>query len=108
ALTGAPQSACPTGFTCGDIGGPGVPSGNQLVSGSGHWTLQASGDIWCLYDESRYAYQAFPASGNANGDGTVSVRVDSQSGGGPWMRSGVMLRAGVDPSAPYYGVFSTP
>ena len=49
-----------------------------------------------------------PAASNANGDGTVSARVDSQSGGGPWMRSGVMIRSGTDPQAPYYGVFATP
>jgi hypothetical protein len=107
AVTTAPLSACPSGFTCADIGGPGVPTGNQLVS-AGNWTLQASGDIWSVYDEFRYAYQSFPASGNANGDGSVSVHVDSQSGGGPWMRSGVMIRSGTDPSAPYYGVFATP
>ena len=107
AVTTPPASACPAGFTCGDIGGPGVPPGNQLAS-NGNWTLQASGDIWSTYDEFRYAYQPFPSSGSANGDGTVSVRVDSQSGGGPWMRSGVMIRSGTDPSAPYYGVFATP
>ena len=102
-----PAPACPSGFTCGDIGGPGVPSGNQLYS-DGNWTLQASGDIWSVYDEFRYAYQPFPAAGNPNGDGTVSAHVDSQSGGGPWMRSGVMIRSGTDPQAPYYGVFATP
>jgi outer membrane protein assembly factor BamB len=108
AVTTAPQSACPTGFTCGDVGGPGVPTGNQLYS-NGNWTLQASGDIWSIYDEFRYASQPFPASGNANGDGSVSVRVDSQAGGGPWMRSGVMIRSGnTDAEAPYYGVFATP
>ena len=107
AASSPPQSACPNGFTCADIGGPGVPAGNVLY-GNGNWTLQASGDIWSVYDEFRYAYQPFPAASNANGDGTVSAHVDSQSGGGPWMRSGVMIRSGTDPQAPYYGVFATP
>ena len=47
AVTTPPASACPAGFTCGDIGGPGVPTGNQLAS-NGNWTLQASGDIWSV------------------------------------------------------------
>ncbi len=107
AVSSSPASACPNGFTCGDIGGPGVPAGNQLYS-NGNWTMQASGDIWSVYDEFRYAYQPFPSASNANGDGTVSAHVGSQSGGGPWMRSGVMIRSGTDPQAPYYGVFATP
>jgi outer membrane protein assembly factor BamB len=107
AVSSPPAPACPNGFTCGDIGGPGVPAGNQLYN-NGSWTIQASGDIWSVYDEFRYAYQAFPSASNPSGDGTVSARVNSQSGGGPWMRSGVMIRSGTDPQAPYYGVFATP
>jgi outer membrane protein assembly factor BamB len=107
AVSSPPASACPNGFTCGDVGLPEVTIGNQLAS-NGNWTIQGSGNIWSTYDEYRWAYQAFPAAANANGDGTVSARVDSQSGGGAWMRSGVMIRSGTDPSAPYYGVFATP
>jgi hypothetical protein len=105
AVTTPPASACPGAWTCADIGGPGVPAGNQQYS-NGSWTVQASGDIWSVYDEFRYAYQPFP--GDSNGDGSISARVSSQSGGGPWMRSGVMIRSGTDPQAPYYGVFATP
>src|SRR5213079_2124216 len=101
AVSSPPASACPNGFTCGDIGGPGVPAGNQQYN-NGSWTIQASGDIWSVYDEFRYAYQPFPSASNANGDGTVSARVNSQSGGGAYMRSGVMIRSGTDPQAPYY------
>ncbi len=108
AVTSPPPSVCATGFTCADIGGPGVPAGNQIYS-NGTWTVQASGDIWSVYDEFRYAYQNFPGSGGAaNGDGTFSARVVSQANVGPWTRSGVMIRAGTDPQAPYYGVFATP
>jgi outer membrane protein assembly factor BamB len=108
AVTTPPASICPSGFTCADIGGPGVPAGNQLY-GNGTWTIQASGDIWSVYDEFRYAYQSFPGSSGApNGDGTFSARVVSQASGGPWTRSGVMIRSGTDPQAPYYGVFATP
>jgi len=108
AVTTPPQNICASGFTCADIGGPGVPAGNQLYS-NGTWTVQASGDIWSVYDEFRYAYQNFPGSGGAaNGDGTFSARVVSQANVGPWTRSGVMIRSGTDPQAPYYGVFATP
>ena len=45
-----------------------------------------------------------------NGDGTVSARVVSQANpGGPWTKTGVMIRSSAtDPQAPYYGVFVTP
>ena len=93
-----PASACPNGFTCGDIGGPGVPAGNQLAS-NGNWTIQASGDIWSIYDEFRYAYQAFPAAA-ATPTGTARSAPASirSRAAGPWMRSGVMIRSGTDPS----------
>ena len=90
AVTTAPPGVCPTGWSCADIGGPGVPPGNQLVTG-GSWTVQGSGDIWSVYDEFRFEYQPF-VPGSANGDGSISAHVTSQSGGGPWMRSGVMMR----------------
>ncbi len=106
AVSTPPPGVCPTGWSCADIGGPGVPSGNQLVNG-GSWTVQGSGDIWSVYDEFRFEYQPF-VPGSANGDGTISTHVTSQSGGGPWMRSGVMIRSGTDAQAPYYGVFLTP
>ena len=34
--------------------------------------------------------------------------VTQSNSGGPWMKSGVMIRSGTDPQAPYYGVFVTP
>jgi outer membrane protein assembly factor BamB len=113
--SGAPPNICPTAFTCADIGTDIVP-GDQiyLSSGSptGTWTFDAAGaDIWSVYDSFRFAYENFPNDpANApNGDGTISVRVASQANpGSPWMKSGVMIRAGADPQAPYYGVFVTP
>ena len=106
AVTTPPPGVCPTGWSCADIGGPGVPPGNQLVTG-GSWTVQGSGDIWSVYDEFRFEYQPF-VPGSSTGDGSISAHVTSQSGGGPWMRSGVMIRSGTDAQAPYYGVFLTP
>ncbi len=105
-LTVAPPGICPTGWSCSDVGGELIPAGNQLYQ-NGTWTVQGSGDIYSTFDEFHYVEQPF-ATGLADGDGTVTADVTSQSGGGPWMRSGVMIRSGTDPSAPYYGVFVTP
>ena len=108
-LSSPPPGVCPTGWSCTDVGGALVPAGNQVVQG-GTWTVQGSGDIYSVFDEFHYAEQPFPLNpaSSPNGDGTVTAHVTSQSGGGPWMRSGVMIRSGTDPSAPYYGAFITP
>ena len=105
-LTSPPSGICPTGWSCTDVGGELIPAGNQLYQ-NGTWTIQGSGDIYSTFDEFHYVYQPFAPS-SPNGDGTVTAHVTSQSGGGPWMRSGVMIRSGTDPSAPYYGAFVTP
>lgn len=104
----APPGICPSGFTCSDIG-TGIPAGNQIYL-NGTWTMLASGNIQSVYDNFRFAYQNFPdaPANSQNGDGTISARVASQTGGGPATQSGVMIRAGSDPQAPYYGVFVTP
>ena len=105
-LATAPPGICPSGWSCTDVGGELIPAGNQLFQ-NGTWTVQGSGDIYSTFDEFHYVYQPF-APGSANGDGTVTAHVTTQTAGGPWMRSGVMIRSGTDPSAPYYGVFVTP
>ncbi len=107
--TSPPPGICAQRFSCADIGVDGLP-GNQLYS-NGTWTMRARGsDIWTSYDTFRFASQPFPLdpANSANGDGTISARVVSQTQvGGPWMKSGVMIRSGTDPQAPYYGVFAT-
>ena len=115
-----PPGICPSGFACSDVGTDILP-GNQIYIGpqqgggtAGTWTIQGGGsDIWSNYDNFRFAYQSFPQTpaNSANGDGTVSARVVSQTNpGGPWMKTGVMIRSGsgTDPQSPYYGVFVTP
>ncbi len=107
-VSSPPATACPSGFTCGDIGGVSLLAGNQLYS-NGNWTVLAGGTIYSTYDLFRFISQPFPTPSNPNGDGTVSVHVDTQqSGADPWMKSGVMIRSGTGPAAPYYGVFATP
>jgi outer membrane protein assembly factor BamB len=108
AVTTPPATACPTGFRCGDIGGVALLAGIQIYN-SGNWDVLAGGTIYSTFDLFRFIDQPFPTPSNPNGDGTASVHVDSQqSGADPWMRSGVMIRSGTSPAAPYYGVFATP
>ena len=96
-----PPDACPTTWTCQDIGA-GFPAGSQTMSG-GSWTLNAGGpDIWDTTDELRLVSQPLPA------DGTVIARVTGQAGAGEWAKAGVMMRATSDTSSPYYGAFVTP
>jgi len=114
-----PPGICPNGFSCADVGTD-IQPGNQVFitpqqggGTGGTWTVQGGGsDIWSVYDNFRFVYQAFPQdpANSKNGDGTVSARVVSQANpGGPWMKTGVMIRStsGTDPQAPYYGVFVT-
>ncbi len=99
--TAAPPGVCPSGFTCEDVGAAHVAGNQTFVNQT--FTMQASGDMWDVYDQFRYIWQPL------SGDGTVSARVVSMTGGDDWQKAGVMLRAGAtDPQAPYYGVFLTP
>jgi outer membrane protein assembly factor BamB len=97
-----PPSLCSTGWTCQDIGSPTPGVGSQYTVGS-NLTVQAGGDdIWGVYDSFRLLSQPLAA------DGTISVRVDSQSNTSTWAKAGVMIRATNDPASPYFGAFITP
>ena len=95
-------SPCPSGWSCGDVGNPGVV-GDQSLSG-GTWTVQgAGGDIWDTDDQFHFVWQPL------SGDGTVTARVASQGATDPWAKAGVMLRQGSDDAAAvYYALFVTP
>lgn len=110
-----PPGICPPGFSCQDIGDQILPGNQVYLAGqcgsSPTLAVSAGGsDMWGTYDNFRFTSEPFPPSANSsNGDGTMSARVVSQTNpGGPWMKSGVMIRSGVDPSAPYYAAFVTP
>ena len=119
ATSAQPPGICPSGYTCDDIGSDILP-GNQVYLNpnqgggiAGTFTVEAGGsDIWSNYDNFRFISQSFPqdAANSSNGDGTISARVVSRANpGGPWMKTGVMIRSSAtDPQAPYYGVFITP
>jgi outer membrane protein assembly factor BamB len=98
-----PPNACPSGWSCGDIGNP-TPTGSQsLDATTGIWSIQGGGgDIWMNSDAFHYVWQPLP------GSGTVSAHVTSQTNTSAWAKAGVMLRATSDPGSPYYAVFITP
>ena len=96
-----PPGACPTGWTCADIGNVGVAGGQALTTGT--WTVQgAGGDIWGVADSFHYVWQSLAT------DGGVSARAISQTNTSAWAKAGVMLRATTDPGSPYYAAFLTP
>jgi outer membrane protein assembly factor BamB len=97
-----PPSLCPSGWTCQDIGFPTPGAGSQYVVAP-NWTVQAGGsDIWSTGDSFRLLSQPLAA------DGTMSVRVDSQTNSSSWAKAGVMIRATNDPGSPYFAAFVTP
>lgn len=69
----------------------------------GQYTLTASGaDIWSNADECRYAFRRF------DGDGSMSVRVDSFAAIEVWAKAGVMIRESLQPGSRHASMFVTP
>jgi len=97
-----PPGACPSAWTCADIGtvAPG-PSGQTLSGGT--WNVTGFGnDIWGTADSFHFVYQALAA------DGSLSAQIVSQTASSAWAKGGLMMRATTDPGSPYYAVFATP
>ncbi|HXM57158.1 MAG TPA: PQQ-binding-like beta-propeller repeat protein, partial [Candidatus Dormibacteraeota bacterium] len=96
-----PPDACPSGWTCADIGGA-TPGGTQALSG-GTWTIQGGGaDIWGTSDQFHLVSQSLP------GDGTLSARVTAQTNTDAWAKAGVMLRQSSAAGSVYYAIEVTP
>src|SRR5262249_4150437 len=96
-----PPNSCPSGWSCGDVGG-GTPAGTQGLSGS-TWTVQGGGgDIWGTSDQFHFVWQPQP------GDGSVTARVASPTNTRPWAKAGVMLRQDATAASAYYAVEMTP
>lgn len=96
---------CPQSFACADVGVGFRPGGQEYSKGT--WRIYAGGgDISSIFDQFQFVYQSLPA------DGTLSAEVDSVGRhpgfGNGGAKTGLMLRASVDPQAPYYAVFQTP
>jgi hypothetical protein len=97
-----PPNACPSGWTCADVGGA-TPAGTQSLNGS-TWTVQGGGaDIWGTSDQFRYVWQPVAA------DATVTARVASQGATDAWAKAGVMLRqTATDAGSMEYAMLVTP
>ena len=99
----APATACPSGWSCQDVGNP-LLVGNQSLSG-GTWTLTGAGngiDQEQPTDQVHYVWQTEP------GDATVSAQVLTQTVTDPYAAAGVMMRTSTAGNAEYYGAFLTP
>jgi regulation of enolase protein 1 (concanavalin A-like superfamily) len=104
-MSGAPASpnACPSGFTCRDVGYPAIAGSQYYNAATQTWTVQGAGnDISGGPDQFRFISQAQTA------DGSVSAQVNSQAATDPWAKSGVMVRLSDSPYAPYYAALVTP
>ncbi|HEU5383638.1 MAG TPA: PQQ-binding-like beta-propeller repeat protein, partial [Ktedonobacteraceae bacterium] len=94
----AVSNACPTSWSCADIGYT-APAGGQSES-NGSWTVEGAGsDIWLAADQFHYVWQTLP------GDGGVSAQVLTQGNTSAWAKAGVMLRQDATEGAAFYAVF---
>jgi hypothetical protein len=86
----------PNGWTNKDIGNPDTKGSTVYDDAKGTWTVTGAGqDIWGDTDQFQYAYTQL------KGDGHVTARILSQTGGNPngWGRNGLMIRESEDPGA---------
>jgi Tfp pilus assembly protein PilX len=95
--------ACPSPWTCADIGSP-IPVGSQSYDpGSNTWTINAGGsDITGTADQFHFVWQTLA------GDGSISAQVVSQTNSSANAKAGVMFRASTDPGSPNYAVLVSP
>jgi outer membrane protein assembly factor BamB len=96
-----PPGACPTGYSCSDVGGA-QPPGTQSLNGTTLTVGGGGGDIWDVSDQFRFVQQSLA------GDGTVSASVANQTATDPWAKAGVMLRSSLVAGAPYYAALRSP
>jgi len=96
-----PGLACPSGWSCSDIGGT-TPVGGQVLSGTTWGVSGGGGDIWGTSDSFHYVWRTLSTGG------TISAEVLAQTPTDPWAKAGVMIRASTDPGAPYYAAYATP
>ncbi len=69
----------------------------------GQYTISSNtGDIWGTADNFRYVYKRL------NGDGAISAKVISATNTSGWAKTGVMIRANLDPASSYAFMFPTP
>jgi outer membrane protein assembly factor BamB/regulation of enolase protein 1 (concanavalin A-like superfamily) len=96
-----PQTACPTGWNCADIGAP-LTVGDQSQTGNA-WSVKAAGSGFDgSSDQLHYVWQ--PTAG----DTTVTTHITGQTNTAATAKAGIMFRASTASDAAYYGAFMTP
>jgi len=86
------SGALPSGWSSTDIGSPGKTGSASYSSGT--YTVTGGGtDIYGSSDQLRYAYTTL------NGDGRITVKVNSTGNTDPWTKAGVMIRDGLGSNA---------
>ncbi len=97
-----PPSPCPTGWSCTDVGNPGMV-GDQTLS-NGTWTLKGAGTGVAGYsDQHHFVFQGLA------GDATLSARITVQQNTGANAQVGLIFRGDASTSgAFFYGAYLTP
>ena len=100
-----PDPNCPTGFTCQDIGKPGI-AGSEVVNSDGSVTVTASGNGRTQGDQMRIITE--PASG----DFQISVQDISETAGNltgfQQPQLGIVIRQSAALGAPFYTALQDP
>lgn len=98
------DSSCgflPTRWSNQDVGKTAI-SGSSCFK-TGIFSLKASGtDVWNAADGFQFAFKTF------NGNGSISVRVDSIIAGNPWAKAGIMFRESLDSGSRHVIMAMTP
>ena len=98
-----PATACPTGWSCGDVGDPRTV-GSQSLSGN-TWTFQGAGTgigDGGMTDQFHYVWTTTTAGT------TLSTQITAQQDTNAGATAGVMMRADTSDNAPYYAALLTP
>ncbi|HYM84113.1 MAG TPA: hypothetical protein VEY67_08185, partial [Candidatus Dormibacteraeota bacterium] len=98
-LTVAPVLPAP--WADADVGSPSIAGSASYASGT--FTVNGGGaDIYGKTDQFHFVYQSM------SGATTASADLLSQANTSSWAKAGLMLRATLDPGAPYFAVLATP
>jgi len=95
---GAGGGVLPDGWVASDVGL--VPVfGSALSPEPDAFTVTGSGDIWGETDAFHIV------SRQLDGDGVLTARMTALSNSPDWAKAGLVVRSGLEPGAPYVGVF---
>jgi hypothetical protein len=93
--------ACPTGWSCTDVGA-GSPLSDQTLSG-GVWTVKSGGTgIANTNDIFHFVYQP------AGNDGLITARLTSLGNLNKFAQAAILMRADTTAASPYYGIVIGP